>query len=659
MNQQPSHSQIAIPMLRPPNSPRPSGISPKSQQLHEHHQQHQHCQQQQDSLQPHQTSLRSDPHQQYAHQQYMHQQPTHYNNQHNTYENNNRSADVQADIPPAPYVFNNNQSAISSYGQAGYQSSSLQSSGTELPPTPRSPVQLSFTCVSASSSPNLLISAPPKPQLSDPSSSALLERAPIPPPQTPQQQAPMAAPSSQFEVNTAATSRGNSQTCAASQNNTFSKPSSNKRKEMVPPVANSLTQGKKRGASVPASSSTQEVTETVFEDGSEREDWLVARLQEPSIFLPLRADKKHPRDSRMRSKADVYRQLAEEFNNMQFEMPHSRGSYSTTPNGNGIKTKIKRIQTTFMTAHNLRGSSGYGGTDLESWKTAIMKECRYYFDPFPIWGQKWSDGVVFYADSTTDLTDDRITDDPSQGDFDSDAGTEAEEDQRDESGNERQSSLSWEDVPDSDDVDETGPEEEADEPLVRRRRSPAPATLGTLTSTARPSTATSQRNRYRQEQKKAADGDPSSSTSAAIREPKKAPRREMTDDIKDLSEATRMSAQLEYRKAEIQERIRRKEIESSLKEKEMALREKEMDFKLRLEEIEARKVEAIAKAFKLAPWIVNVHLTIILNIAILKIRTMGLNVLIVTVIVTAITVAVATIIAIITSALVVRFEFRV
>ncbi|KAG9062474.1 hypothetical protein KI688_005389 [Linnemannia hyalina] len=287
----------------------------------------------------------------------------------------------------------------------------------------------------------------------------------------------MAVPSSQFEVNTAATSQGNSQTCTASQNNTFSKPTSNKRKEMAsPPVAGSLNQGKKRGASVPASSSTQDVNETAFEDGSEREDWLVARLQDPSISLPPRADKRHPRESRMRFKADVHRQLAEEFNNMQFKMPHSRRFYSTTLNGNGIKSKIKRIQTTFMTAHNLRGPSGYGGTDLESWKTAIMKECRYFFELLPAWGQKWSDGVVFYADSMTDLTDDRIT-----------------------------------------------------------------------------------------------------------------------DNIKDLNEATRMSVQLEYRKAEIQGRIRMMESESSLMEKEIALREKEMVFKLRLEEIEARKAEAIAK----------------------------------------------------------------
>ncbi|KAF9537545.1 hypothetical protein EC957_007985 [Mortierella hygrophila] len=305
----------------------------------------------------------------------------------------------------------------------------------------------------------------------------------------------------------------------------------------------------------------------------------------------------HPREGRMRSKADVYRQLAEELINMQFETPHFGGFYSTTPNGNGIKTKIKRIQTTFMTAHNPPGSSGYGDTDSESWKAAIMIGCRYYFDLFPIWGQKSSDGVVFYADSMTDLMDDRITDDPPQRNFDSDAGTEAEEDQRDESGNGRQSSLSWEDLPDFDDVDETGPEEEAQKPLVRRCRSPVLATPVMLTSTPRPSTATLQRNRYRHEQKKAADSNPSSSTSAAIRTPKKlkeAPRREVTNDIKDQSEATRMSAQLEYRKAEIQERIRM-EIASSLKEKEMALKEKEMDFKLRLEEIEARKTETIAK----------------------------------------------------------------
>ncbi|KAF9116317.1 hypothetical protein BGW39_002772 [Mortierella sp. 14UC] len=600
MNQQPSHAQLAIPILRP-NSPNPSGTSPESQQLHEAHQQQQHCNQQ----------VLSDPHRQYAHQQYIHQQSTHYNNQHNTYENNTHSTGDRGDIPPTPYEFNNNQSAIPSHDQAGSQSSSLQSSGTELPPNPRSPIQPPFTYLSASSSPNLLISAPPKLQLSGLLSPALLERALNPPPQAPQQQAAIAAPSSQFEVNTTATSRGNSQTCAASQNNTFSKSSSSKRKDMASsPVAGPLTQGKKRGASVPASSLTQDVTETVFEDGSEREDWLVARLQDPSIFLPLRADKKHPREGRMRSKADVYRQLAEEFNNMQFEMPHSGGFYSTTPNGNGIKTKIKRIQTTFMTAHSLRGSSGYGGTDSESWKTAIMKECRYYFDLFPIWGQKWSDGVLFYADSMTDLTDDRITDDPPQDDLDSDAGTAAEEDQGGGSGNERQSSLSWEDVPDADDVDETQPEGEAHEPLVRRRRSSVPATSVTLTSTARPSTAALQRNRYRQEQTKAADGDPSSSTSAAIRKPKKpkkAPRREVTDDIKDLSEATRMSAQLEYRKAEIQERIRMKELESNLKEREMALREKEMDFKLRLEEIEARKAEAIAKL--ISTWIQLIPIT--------------------------------------------------
>lgn len=357
-----------------------------------------------------------------------------------------------------------------------------------------------------------------------------------------------------------------------------------------PPVARSQARGKKRAVSVRASSSTQDAAESAFEDGSERESWLVGRLQDSSIYLPLQADKKQPGESRTRSKAEIYRQLAEEFNNMQFAMPHSKGVYSTTANGNGIKTKINRLQSIFKSAQTLRYSSGFGSTDSESWKAAIESECSFYFDLLPAWGQKWSDGVVFHADSTTDLTDDFITDDPPRRDVDSDAEDDAEEEQEDEGESERQASPSWENDSDCNDAfdgdDGIWSEAEEDEPLVRDHQLTVPAAARSRTSTARLLTTTSQRPSHQQEQRKAANGDPSSST-RKLKKPESS-KRDVTDSIKDLSEAIRVTAQLEYQKAEIQERVRMKEIESRLKEKEM-------DFKLRMAEIDAKKAEAIAK----------------------------------------------------------------
>ncbi|KAG9061231.1 hypothetical protein KI688_007569 [Linnemannia hyalina] len=280
-----------------------------------------------------------------------------------------------------------------------------------------------------------------------------------------------------------------------------------------PPAPRSQTQGKKRAVSVLVSSSTQEAVESAFKDGSERESWL------------------------------------------QFAIQHSKGVYRTASNGNGIKNKIYRLQAAFKAAHTLRSSSGFGSTESESWKAAIESERSCYFELLPVWGRKWSNGVVRYADSTTDLKDDFITDDPPRKDIDSDTGAEAEEeDQEGKDESEYHASLNWEDESDCngdfDSVDGTWSQEEEDEPL------------------------------------RAADGDPSSST----RMPKKpkSSKREVTDDIKELIKAIRVSALLEYQKAEIQERVRMKEIESRLKEKEL-------DFKLRLAEIEARKAEAIAK----------------------------------------------------------------
>ncbi|KAF8946566.1 hypothetical protein BGZ47_000164 [Haplosporangium gracile] len=381
----------------------------------------------------------------------------------------------------------------------------------------------------------------------------------------------MTTPSSQSNVNIAASSQGNSKTSTTT--NTSSKSASNKRKEMAsPPVARSQTQGKKRVISVPASSSTQEAIQSASEDGSERESWL--------------ADKKQPGESQMRSKAEVYRQLAEEFNNKQFVMPYTKGIFSTTSNGNGIKTKINRLQTAFKTAHTLRCSSGFGSAESESWKAAVESNCSYYFELLPAWGQKWSDGVVFYADSTTDLTDDFITDDTPRKDVDSDAGAEVEEEQGDERESERQSSPSWEDEPDHNDVDGAWSQEEEDEPLVKNRRLTIPAAARSRSSTVRTPTATPQRTNRQPEQRKAADGDSSSST----KKPKKPKpsKRDVIDDIKDLSEATRMAAQLELREAEIMEQVRMKEIESRLVEKVL-------DFKLRMAEIDARKAETMAK----------------------------------------------------------------
>ncbi|KAF9536162.1 hypothetical protein EC957_012309 [Mortierella hygrophila] len=362
-------------------------------------------------------------------------------------------------------------------------------------------------------------------------------------------------------------------------------------------------------------------------------------------------------------------------------MSRSKGVFSTTPNGNGIKTKISRLQTAFKTAHTLRYSSGFGSTESETWKAAVESDCSYYFELLPAWGQKWSDGVVFYADSTTDLTDDFITDDPPRKDFDSDAGAEAEEEQEDEGESERQASPSWEDEPDYSGVDEAWSQEEEDEPLVRNRRLAVPAAARSRSSTARPPTTTPQRTSHQQEQRKAVDGDPSSSTSTKKpMKPKKpkASKRDLTDDIRDLSEATRVTAQLELQKAEIMERVRMKEIESSLVEKQLDFKLRMAEIEARRAEIEARKAETMAKvqaekelSLERERWIsksglrlskspqhlpdspprrrtltanpkIDIHLTVFLNVVIRMIRTMGLYLLIVVLAVAAfITAAVA------------------
>ncbi|KAG9070321.1 hypothetical protein KI688_009658 [Linnemannia hyalina] len=669
----------AIPTLRPFNPPLPGGSSVESHQ-HQHqqqHQQHQQHQQYQSPLQFH--SRQHHAQQQNPRQQPSHQHPSHGQNNH--FDNNYHNSNAPADNPSEPYAFDHSQSAIPLFDQAGYQSSSLHSSDAEysfsnqqLPPTPRSPSQQSQTFLSPVMTPHLLTSTLSNSPSVDPSSSALLKKAPKPPPKAPQQQQAMATPSYQSNVNAAASSQGNSNTSTTT--NTSYKSASNKRKEMAsPPVARSQTQGKKRSVSVSASSSTQDVVEFAFEDGSERENWLVARLKDSSIYLPLQADRKQPGESRMRSKAEVYRQLAEEFNNKQFAMQHSKGVFSTTSNGSGIKTKITRLQTAFKAAHTLRYSSGFGSTELETWKAAVESACSYYFELLPAWGQKWSDGVVFYADSTTDLTDDFITDDPPRKDVDSDVEADAEEEQEDEGESERQASPDWEDEPDYSGVDGAWSQEEEDEPLVRNRRLAVPAAARSRSSTARPPTTTPQRTSRQQEQRKAVDGDPSSSTKKQKKP--KASKRDVTDDIRDLSEATRVTAQLELQKAEIMERVRMREIESSLAEKQLDFKLRMAEIETRRAEIEARKAETIAKvqaekelSLERERWIsksglrlskspqhlpdspprrrtmtanpkIEIHLTVFLDVVIRKIRTMVLHLLIVVVAVAFITAAVA------------------
>ncbi|KAG0237116.1 hypothetical protein BGW41_000284, partial [Actinomortierella wolfii] len=358
---------------------------------------------------------------------------------------------------------------------------------------------------------------------------------------------------------------------------------SNKRKGTASPSGSSAhPRGKKRMGNASAPSAT---VETSFEEGSKREDWLIERLKESVIYTPLQqAGRKSHGTKTLPSKAFIYRQLAKEFNEKKFPMPTGRGFFTTSENGFGIKNKIARMQMAFKAAHSLRQSSRFENSDDQSWREAVLKECRFYFDLADVWGQNWNEGIAPHADSRAGLTDTSIPSSLPQN--------------KPEGDEEDPASISSQEDDDYPLIDRRRPD--AHKTLWERlNRSPSASSETSVRSlsaapvvTTSQSSATSRTTNDRQER---SSREPDRLMPNA-RASENAHQADLGKQLKDLAETARVTAELEYQKALVNERVRLKEIEMRMKEnelrvreKEIKLREKELDHLLEMAKVQANK----------------------------------------------------------------------
>ncbi|KAF9167537.1 hypothetical protein DFQ26_004309 [Actinomortierella ambigua] len=329
-----------------------------------------------------------------------------------------------------------------------------------------------------------------------------------------------------------------------------SQPSNNKRKEppsQLEPRARS--RAKTRATSARPSTST---TTTLFDEGSEREAWLIERLKDKSIFLPLLVGKDDSRGSRSASKATIHRRLAQEFNDKMFPLPAASGFFSTNKSGTGIKTKLVRMQSAFKAARTMHMSSGFESTNkIASWRRQIQDLCPFYWSLEPVWGQQyWKNDIKILADSRTNLSEDRVA---------------ADDDHREA-------------------ADGPYEEDEAENQDECDRQ-----TLQVLRSTSGLARLDGRRASFSAPQ--ASRSTPRPRTQMAWKKTASKKRELVKEELNDLNQMTLITAQLEYQKA-----LMRKEV--ALKTIELKMKRQEQAFRLKMARIKARRTRKSTRSEK-------------------------------------------------------------
>ncbi|KAF9899367.1 hypothetical protein EC991_008999, partial [Linnemannia zychae] len=133
-------------------------------------------------------------------------------------------------------------------------------------------------------------------------------------------------------------------------------------------------------------------------------DWLVAQLCKPEVYLVLQG--RNPSTTRKTPQSTIHKKLADAFT--------ARYPKESLMNANAVKNKIASLKRAFRKAHIMATQSGFGSKDDEDWKRAIKKRFQYYFDMKDNWSVAWTDDVPQYVDSTANLDDDIVADDPAQ-----------------------------------------------------------------------------------------------------------------------------------------------------------------------------------------------------------------------------------------------------
>ncbi|KAG0286109.1 hypothetical protein BGZ97_007548 [Linnemannia gamsii] len=138
-----------------------------------------------------------------------------------------------------------------------------------------------------------------------------------------------------------------------------------------------------------------------------RTDWIVRQLNKPEVFLILQAPKQGT--PRTTPKSRIFQQLANGIN-----------SWYPSPNQvqytmKQVKTKVETIKASFKRGQDLVHKSGFGTTNpSKTWKQQVLKTSPHYFKLEANWCVAWSDLVQDYCDSTSNLDDKVIDDNPTR-----------------------------------------------------------------------------------------------------------------------------------------------------------------------------------------------------------------------------------------------------
>lgn len=133
-------------------------------------------------------------------------------------------------------------------------------------------------------------------------------------------------------------------------------------------------------------------------------DWIVGKLNEPGVYLVLRA--RNSGTPKAMLKARVYRTLMAAFN----KNPPNNITFKIVTESQ-VKNKIEYLKKAFRKAHKLVKKPGEGGKNGEGWRKRVKKKCRHYFDLEDNWAVEWTLDVPSYTNSLSNMDDSIITDD--------------------------------------------------------------------------------------------------------------------------------------------------------------------------------------------------------------------------------------------------------